>query len=73
MVDCTLMYEIMEICFLWRRRGCNSLEQSGRVPMDAPGNVDVSFLEKEVVAQWRSAYECTRECRQVTVRAGGCS
>jgi hypothetical protein len=39
MVDCTLMYEIMEICFLWRRRGCNNLEQSGRVPMDAPGNV----------------------------------
>jgi hypothetical protein len=25
------------------------------------------------VAQWRSAHECTRECRQVTVRAGLCS
>jgi hypothetical protein len=73
MVDCTLMYEIMEICFLWRRRRCNRLEQSGGVPMDAPGNVDVSSSEKEVVAQWRSAHECTGECRQVTVRAGGCS
>jgi hypothetical protein len=72
MVDCALMYEIVEICFLWRRRGCNSLEQSGGVPMDVPESVDVSFLEQEVGAQWRSAYECTREYRCVTVIAGGC-
>jgi hypothetical protein len=50
----------------------SGLEQNG-VPTDAPESVDVSFLEKEVVTQWRSAHECTRECRQVTVRAGGCS
>jgi hypothetical protein len=43
------------------------------VPTDAPESVDVSFSEKEVVAQWRSAHECTRVCRQVTVREGGCS